>query len=108
MVLNNAESFFTPHARMYYNTSIDALKPDQRASVVRPLFDHSNEFDIAVTVWLRTEGMHGDDALEAAGEREGIKLTEKPLFSDIVFHGVGFTDKNVFANVNFTVPTAIL
>jgi len=53
--------FFSPHHKMYHNALIEELSPSQRASVVQPLLAPSQELDIAVTVWLRTRGMHCDD-----------------------------------------------
>ena len=98
-------NFFSPHQKMYHNASIEELSPDQRTSVVQPLLTPSQEFDVAVTVWLRTQGLHRDGPPEV---QEVENLVETPLYSDIVFRGMRLADKNVFANVNFTLPTAIL
>lgn len=100
--------FFSPHQRMYHNASIEELTPDQRASVVQPLLTPSQEFDIAVTVWLRALGLHSDDPPITQEVLEAGGLVETPLYSDIIFRGMRLTDKNVFADVNFTLPTAIL
>ncbi|KAG6833303.1 hypothetical protein H0H87_008935 [Tephrocybe sp. NHM501043] len=89
--------------------------PDIRSAVVRPLIGPEQTFDLAVSVWVRTDGAanFGDE------EENDNKVVEKPLrrkmfplapavplYSDIVFRGLTLRDKNVFAAINFTVPTA--
>ena len=101
-------NFFSPHQKMYHNASIEELSPSQRASVVQPLLTSTQEFDIAVTVWLRTQDLHRDDRPTTPPVLEVGDPVETPLYSDIVFRRMRLTDKNVFADVNFTLPTAIL
>ncbi|KAG6876785.1 hypothetical protein C0993_000446 [Termitomyces sp. T159_Od127] len=82
------------------------------SDVARPLIGPEQTFDLAVTVWLRTEE-HEDD-LDPDREEEEVSEHPRfnplppaiPLYSDTVFRGLRLRDKDVFATVNFTVPTA--
>ena len=93
------------HRSLYYQGDVPA-----ESDIARPLIDSEQTFDLAVTVWLRTD--QSEDPLNDG------EITQKsssspihpaiPLYSDIVFRGLRLRDRNVFATVNFTVPTAYL
>ncbi|KAF8063483.1 hypothetical protein FPV67DRAFT_247135 [Lyophyllum atratum] len=105
-VIRVATVLTTPHRALYHVGPLD--EKSDISQVVRPLIGREQEFDIAVTVWVRSE----DE--EAKRSEHGVKASiwtveapsVIPLYSDIVFHGLRLTDKNVFATVNFTLPTA--
>ncbi|GLB42810.1 hypothetical protein LshimejAT787_1202590 [Lyophyllum shimeji] len=114
-------TFFTPHKGLYQNTTLESV--NNRATVVQPLIDREQSFDLAATVWLRTSkgGRHcdeddadrkdvkegeGDDGAVVERTQEEV-VVEEPLLSTLIFHGVRLTDKNLRTVVNFTVPTAI-
>ena len=123
--------YFSPHQFMYQNQTLGEVS--NRSRVVRPLIDDEQTFDLAVTVRIKRsdaerqsyELQHSPlvDTIRAktkadvisdsrwAGflqEQEKWVMTEKPVFSDVVFHGLKISDKNIFADVNFTIPTAVL
>ncbi|GLB42812.1 hypothetical protein LshimejAT787_1202610 [Lyophyllum shimeji] len=107
LLVGFARDVAKPHRGLYYKGSLDDKLND--VQVVRPLIGRDQTFDIAVTVWVRTE-----EEVEVPDEdvrRKSSLWTVKapsvtPLYSDIVFRGLRLTDKNVFATVNFTLPTA--
>ncbi|KAG6826503.1 hypothetical protein H0H92_015576 [Tricholoma furcatifolium] len=114
-------AFLTPHKALYYNSATQTVTNINRATVVRPLVDSEQTFDLAATVWLRTskdathvDGIYvtrGEKAVEdAEHEAEGVVngLEEQALFSDIIFRGVRLSDKNLHTTVNFTLPTDLL
>ncbi|RDB22091.1 hypothetical protein Hypma_011100 [Hypsizygus marmoreus] len=69
-----------------------------RAHVVQPLTGREQTFDMAASVWARTADPDGRRTQTRGGDKS---VVETVLFSDNVFR-----DKNLFATVNFTVPTA--
>ncbi|KAG6886858.1 hypothetical protein C0992_001980, partial [Termitomyces sp. T32_za158] len=90
---------------LYYTGDIH-----EDAKIARPLIGSEQTFDLAVTVWLRTEE-HEDDlnyADEEMSEHPRFNPIPPaiPLYSDTVFRGLRLSDKNTYATVNFTVPTA--
>ena len=90
---------FHPYQHFYHQGVSDYT------SVVQPLITHSQTFDIAATIWLRTT-----ESKELAGTIGGqdLEVAETPLYSDVVFRGLNLSQKNVFSVVNFSLPTAIL
>jgi hypothetical protein len=98
-----------PHRALFQNASLE--KVSNRASVVQPLINHNDTFDIAATVWLRSLRSREHNVIvkgEADASEIQTELLETPLYSDIVFRGVRLTDKSRFATINFTLPTEIL
>jgi hypothetical protein len=86
------------HSRVFQNQTLEEV--GNRASVVRPLVDEKQSFDIAVSIWaLPLE--------ENTGESSSAVL-ETPLYSDIVFRGLHLADKHQTANLTYKLPTAIL
>ncbi|KAG6853808.1 hypothetical protein C0991_001259 [Blastosporella zonata] len=83
-----------------------------RSAVVSPLIGPEQTFDLAVSVWLRTDEESMTDeimAFQGDSKKPGFFFPLPPtipLFSDIVFRGLSLKDKNIFATVNFTLPTA--
>ena len=100
-----------PHRALYQNASLEEVS--NRGSVVQPLINHNQKFDLAATVWLRSPISSGHEVAvggQGKGETriEQAEVLETPLFSDIVFRGLRLTDKSIFSTVNFTLPTEIL
>ncbi|KAK0462887.1 uncharacterized protein EV420DRAFT_1264920 [Desarmillaria tabescens] len=114
-----------PHRALYRNGSLE------EQAVVRPLIDDNQQFDIAVSVWLRASKEEEEEwrrRLSSTIEDEeyldnitfrfpldmGNKVKEivyqvllyTPLYSDIAFRRVSFKDKNVLADVKFQIPTS--
>ncbi|KAG6861054.1 hypothetical protein C0995_004555 [Termitomyces sp. Mi166 len=77
------------------------------SEIAHPLIGPEQTFDLAVTVWLRTEEYEDSDDDDEMPEHPRFSPLPPaiPLFSDIVFRGLRLRDKNIFATVNFTVPT---
>ncbi|KAH0580386.1 hypothetical protein H2248_001887 [Termitomyces sp. 'cryptogamus'] len=78
------------------------------SEIARPLIGSEQTFDLAVTVWLRAEEYEDDIDDEEMSEHPRFSPISPaiPLYSDIIFRGLRLRDKNAFATVNFTVPTA--
>jgi hypothetical protein len=95
--------------------------------VIRPLITDQDNFDIAVSVWLRApedeEAQSKRLDLEnsppkseevpdwlalmfAKARAQDEDVLEKPLFSDVVFRGLRLSDKHASTKVNFRLPTA--
>ncbi|KAK7028330.1 hypothetical protein R3P38DRAFT_3394488 [Favolaschia claudopus] len=87
------------HTRIYQNQTLEEVT--NRASVVRPLIDESQTFDIAVTVWTLPNE-------ERDGERTSDEPIEIPLYSDIAFHGVKLADKHLTTTLQYKLPIAAL
>jgi hypothetical protein len=86
------------HSRVFQNQTLEEV--GNRTSVVRPLVDEKQSFDIAVSIWaLPLE--------ENAGESSNV-VPETPLYSDIVFQGLHLEDKHQTANLTYKLPIAIL
>ncbi|KAJ7315037.1 hypothetical protein DFH08DRAFT_425650 [Mycena albidolilacea] len=85
------------HSRVFQNQTLEEV--GNRTSVVRPLVDEKQSFDIAVSIWaLPLE--------ENAGESSSV-VPETPLYSDIVFRGLHLADKHQTANLTYKLPIAI-
>ena len=108
-----------PFRALFQNASLAEVL--NRTSVVQPLINHEQTFDLAATVWLRSaesrehnastpvkEGRNDIQEGEGAGGQTEAGVLETPLYSDIVFRGLRFTDKNIFSTINFTMPTDVL
>ena len=98
-----------PYRHLYHDVPLKEVS--NYASVVQPLVTHNQTFDIAVTVWLRTNELR--EHAEPVGEQDldesqTMEVLETPLFSDIAFRGLTLGQKDVFSVVNFSVPMAIL
>ncbi|KAF8992166.1 hypothetical protein BDQ17DRAFT_1546592 [Cyathus striatus] len=85
----------SPHASIYQNATLDKIL--NRTSVIQPMIDEKQKFDIVASVWVR----------DGPISEENEAVTEKLLFSDIVFRDVTLKDKGVMNEVNVQVPTAI-
>lgn len=108
-----------PHKDIYHRVSDQTVV--NRSSIVYPLIDKEQTFDIAATVWIRgTEleeqklqetflvSVEGGD--EGAIEKHQLLEQDKtwlytPLYSDIIFRGLRSHHKHVSATVNFSLPT---
>ncbi|KAJ7792321.1 hypothetical protein B0H14DRAFT_2931666 [Mycena olivaceomarginata] len=85
------------HSRVFQNQTLEEV--GNRASVVRPLVDEKQSFDIAVSIWALPLD-------ENAGESSSI-VPETPLYSNIVFRGLHLADKHQTANLTYKLPIAI-
>ncbi|KAJ7485154.1 hypothetical protein B0H11DRAFT_2018308 [Mycena galericulata] len=85
------------HSGIYQNQTLDEVK--NRATVVRPLIDETQSFDIAVTVWSLP--------VEDGQTRENEGIAETPLYSDIVFRGLRLSDKHKQIVLPYKLPVAI-
>lgn len=109
IVTNVVTNVSKPHRALYQNASLQEVS--NRASVVQPLINRNQKFDIAATVWLRSAGSRNHELPVGGGAEDGetteaqTEVFETPLYSDIVFRGLRLTDKDVFSAVNFTLPT---
>jgi hypothetical protein len=93
---NRARQISSPHQYAYANKTIDQVV--NRASVVQPLVDTDQRFDIGVTVWARDETIAENILL--------VRPHEKVLFSDIVFSNLSMEDAQVSGVVEFELPLA--
>ncbi|KAJ6588607.1 hypothetical protein B0H19DRAFT_212203 [Mycena capillaripes] len=85
------------HSRLFQNQTLEEVK--NRATVVRPLVDDNQTFDIAVSIWsLPIE--------ERLGERSW-DVPEEALYSDIVFRGLHLADKHKSFTLPYKLPVAI-
>lgn len=85
-----------PHAFMYENKTLEEVQDLQ--TVVRPLVDEQQKFDIVATVWVPTSKTVRGRSLEE----------EDHIFSDVIFRGLTLQDKHVHAQVNLSIPLNIL
>ncbi|KAE9389876.1 hypothetical protein BT96DRAFT_1024841 [Gymnopus androsaceus JB14] len=86
------KSLGSPHQAYYQNASIEEVK--NRWTVVQPLVDRNQAYDIGVSVWVR--GPKGSD--------DSNNALETPLFSDIVFRDLHTTDALKSTIVTLKVP----
>jgi hypothetical protein len=86
------------HSRVFQNQTLEEVK--NRTTVVRPLVDEKQSFDIAVSVWSLPVEEHD-------GERNG-SVSETALYSDIVFRGLRLADQHKLANLTYKLPVAVL
>ena len=90
-----------PHAALLYKPkSADAVDPGP-GTVVRPLIDEKQTFDIVATVWLRTNDSISESTISTLPE-------QKPIFTAKVFQGLTLKHKSIHTTVNYTVPTEVL
>ncbi|KAJ7619340.1 hypothetical protein FB45DRAFT_1095418 [Roridomyces roridus] len=80
------------HSRVYWQDD----QVTDPSSVVRPLVDENQRFDIAVTIWAPFEHE------EYLGHTE-----EKPIYSDIVFRDLRLADKHKSVNLTYKLPLAM-
>jgi hypothetical protein len=86
------------HSHVFQNQTLEEVK--NRTTVVRPLVDEKQSFDIAVSVWSLPVEEHD-------GERNG-SVSETALYSDIVFRGLRLADQHKLANLTYKLPVAVL
>ncbi|KAJ7255839.1 hypothetical protein B0H12DRAFT_1113039 [Mycena haematopus] len=85
------------HSRIFQNQTLEEV--ENRATVVRPLVDGTQSFDIAVSIWaLPVEDTIGENSNDAS---------ETPLYSDIVFRGLHLADKHKSVNLTYKLPISI-
>jgi hypothetical protein len=90
-----------PHHWLYAGKTAEEVQ--DWSTVVRPLVDQNQKFDIVATVWARKP--HQD------GEHYGImwhQPAEEPIFSGVVFRGVTFLDQHIHTKVNLSIPLKTL
>lgn len=95
-IANTSRAFSSPHAAYYQNSTIEEVK--NRGTVVQPLVNKKQGFDVAVSVWVRAPT--ASDDLE--------DTLETPLFSDVVFRDLHTTDGFQFKIIKFRMPNARL
>ncbi|RXW19303.1 hypothetical protein EST38_g6558 [Candolleomyces aberdarensis] len=86
-----------PHSFLYENKTLAEVK--NMSTVVRPLVDRDQKFDIIATVWVRTL----DPRYDASKQYDWMH-GEDHIFSDTVFHGVTLMDEHVHTKVNLSIP----
>jgi hypothetical protein len=89
-----------PHNALYENKTLAEVR--NMSTIVRPLVDSDQKFDIVATVWVRT--------LEPQDNASWHYWTygEEHIFSDTVFHGVTLMDEHVHSQVNLSIPLETL
>ncbi|KAJ7119542.1 hypothetical protein C8R44DRAFT_177044 [Mycena epipterygia] len=85
------------HSRVFQNQTLEEVK--NRATVVRPLIDGHQSFDIAVSIWTLPATEYGAESVE--------DVVETPLYSDIVFRGLRLSDKYKHAVLTYNLPVAV-
>ncbi|KAJ7853471.1 hypothetical protein B0H13DRAFT_1642895 [Mycena leptocephala] len=85
------------HSRIFQNQTLEQV--ENRGTVVRPLVDDNQSFDIAVSIWI-------SDADDRVGRRRD-RIVETPLYSDIVFRGLRLADQHKSATIRYTLPLAM-
>ncbi|KAK7062696.1 hypothetical protein VNI00_000184 [Paramarasmius palmivorus] len=124
------------HTSVYQNqTWEEVLASGNRDAVVRPLINENQTFDVAITVWMRRTGeeieqrerqremnpltdvlkdlspsISVSESLENRYYLMGYEeddIYEKPIFSDVVFHGLTLKDKDIKTKVELQIPTEI-
>ncbi|RXW19290.1 hypothetical protein EST38_g6566 [Candolleomyces aberdarensis] len=86
-----------PHNLLYENKTLAEVK--NMSTIVRPLVDRDQRFDIVATVWVRTL----DSGDNASGQYDWMH-GEDHVFSDTVFRGVTLMDEHVHTKVNLSIP----
>ncbi|KAJ7471940.1 hypothetical protein FB451DRAFT_1251471 [Mycena latifolia] len=84
------------HSRVYQNQTLEEVK--NRGTVVRPLIDENQSFDIAVSIWSLPVEQHGERIEDVA---------EVLLYSDIVFRGLRLADKHNQTIVTYRLPVTV-
>ncbi|KAJ7910040.1 hypothetical protein B0H13DRAFT_617333, partial [Mycena leptocephala] len=82
------------HSRIFQNQTLEEVK--SRATVVRPIVDDKQLFDIAMSVWTLRDEESGSD-----------EVSRTPLYSNIVFRGLRLADKHKTASIVYRLPIAI-
>jgi hypothetical protein len=88
-----------PHNFLYENKTLAEVR--NMSTIVRPLVDRDQKFDIVATVWVRRPDPR-DNASWYWGHGE------EHIFSDTVFHGVTLMDEHVHTQVNLSIPLETL
>ncbi|KAJ6495435.1 hypothetical protein C8R45DRAFT_171031 [Mycena sanguinolenta] len=92
------KNFFTvsrfSHSDVFQNQTLEEV--EDRNSVVRPLVDGKQLFDIAVSIWA-----------PSVDGNSGSAVSEAPLFSDILFRGLRLADKHRSVNLTYRLPVAV-
>ncbi|KAF5364904.1 hypothetical protein D9758_008143 [Tetrapyrgos nigripes] len=91
-----------PHEYLYQNQTLSEVA--NRSLVVQPLINKEQTFDVAVSVWVRRTIDEEFQWRESQHDPADFQLY-RPLFSDVVFHGLRLSDKGKYTNINFTMPT---
>ncbi|KAJ2932407.1 hypothetical protein H1R20_g4730, partial [Candolleomyces eurysporus] len=87
-----------PHNLLYENKTLAEVK--NMSTVVRPLVDRDQRFDVVATVWVRTL----DPRWDRASERHDWMHGEDHIFSDTVFRGVTLMDEHIHTKINLSIP----
>ncbi|KAJ2932378.1 hypothetical protein H1R20_g4723, partial [Candolleomyces eurysporus] len=90
-----------PHSFLYENKTLAEVR--NMSTVVRPLVDRDQKFDIVATVWVRTL-----DPRDGASEQYNWMHGEDHIFSDTVFRGVTLMDEHIHTRVNLSIPLETL
>lgn len=90
------ENMTSPHAHAYVKETTDLW--DETVEV-KPLVDANQTFDVSATVWTREPGGISEDY---------EFFTENILFSDIIFRGFTYDEKDRSTAVNLTIPLSLL
>jgi hypothetical protein len=91
-----------PHDALYENKTLAEV--EDMSTIVRPLVDRNQKFDIVATVWVRTL----DAPVDPLCERYEWMHKEDLISSDTVFHGVTLMDEHVHTKVNLSIPLGTL
>ncbi|KAJ2919112.1 hypothetical protein MD484_g1294, partial [Candolleomyces efflorescens] len=86
-----------PHHWMYAGKGAEEVQ--DWSTIVRPLVDRNQKFDVVATVWARKDGENG----ETYGIFTRLPVDD-PIFSGVVFRGVTFLDEHVHTKVDLTIP----
>jgi hypothetical protein len=95
-------SRFNSQSPIFQNQTLEEVK--DRSTVVRPLIDENQRFDIAVSIWSLS-GEEPGERMELPWLREAA---QKPLYSAIVFRGLRLSDKHKQAVVTYQLPLTAL
>lgn len=110
--------FYFSHKGIYQNQT--AAEIENWNTVVRPLIDADQLFDVAVSVWVRREDAEQarrkqllkEEHSETQSSHDYANLyrladvQEQVIFSDIVFRGVSLKDTNLVQELELSIPTA--
>ncbi|KAJ7593637.1 hypothetical protein C8J56DRAFT_819786 [Mycena floridula] len=92
-----------PHIALYQNQTLDMVQ--NRSSVVQPLIDYDQTFDIAVSIWQKRHGENIEQKIYLNEDwwytYDRLDETEQVIYSDIVFRGLRLKDKGVQAEIKF-------
>ncbi|KAF8185558.1 hypothetical protein K438DRAFT_1049814 [Mycena galopus ATCC 62051] len=85
------------HSRIFQNQTFEQV--ENRGTVVRPLVDDSQLFDIAVSIWV-------PEVEDSVRWRNG-RIAETPIYSAVVFRGLRLADQHKSASIRYTLPVAM-